>query len=86
MARAHLLAGAGGAFRLAATLPPTVAMELLLTGDPITAQQALGFHLVNRVVPAAEIFGPAADEACAAVMAPDADDAAMFSPEVLGPT
>ncbi|MDJ0489923.1 crotonase/enoyl-CoA hydratase family protein [Rhodococcus qingshengii] len=54
-----LIAGAGGAFRLAAALPPTVAMELLLTGDPITAQQALGFHLVNRVVPAADVLSTA---------------------------
>jgi crotonobetainyl-CoA hydratase len=54
-----ILAGAGGAFRLAAQLPPKLAMELLLTGDPITAQQALDLHLVNRVVPAAELLDAA---------------------------
>jgi AraC-like DNA-binding protein len=47
-----------------------------------------GFHpfyresiatLTDRVVPARQVFGPAADEACAAVMAPGADDAAMVT-------
>ena len=37
------------------------------------------FSLNDRVVPAARIFGPAADEACAVVMAADADDAAMIA-------
>ena len=35
------------------------------------------FTLNDRVVPAARLFGPAADEACAVVMADSADDAAM---------
>ena len=35
--------------------------------------------LNDRVVPAREVFGAAADEACAAVMAPGADDAAMIA-------
>ncbi|MEE2030888.1 crotonase/enoyl-CoA hydratase family protein [Rhodococcus chondri] len=51
-----LIAGAGGAFRLTAKLPQTVAMELLMTGDSITAQRALELHLVNRVVPAADVL------------------------------
>lgn len=34
---------------------PRRAMELLLTGDPITAQQALHMGLVNRVVPRAAL-------------------------------
>ncbi|CAN5151029.1 crotonase/enoyl-CoA hydratase family protein [soil metagenome] len=46
-----LVAGAGGAFRLIAKLPPAVAMELLLTGRSISADEALALHLVNRVVP-----------------------------------
>ncbi|NMD61322.1 UNVERIFIED_ORG: crotonobetainyl-CoA hydratase [Nocardia globerula] len=54
-----LIAGAGGAFRLAAKLPPTVAMELLLTGDSITAQRALDLHLINRVVPAEQVLDTA---------------------------
>ena len=31
------------------------ALEMLLTGDIITAQQALAFGLINRVVPAAQL-------------------------------
>ena len=54
-----LIAGAGGAFRLAAKLPPTVAMELLLTGEAVTAERALELHLVNRVVPAADVVSTA---------------------------
>lgn len=47
-----LIAAAGGAFRLPAQLPHRVAMEMMLTGDPITAERALDLHLINRVVPA----------------------------------
>ncbi|ROO87963.1 short chain enoyl-CoA hydratase [Actinocorallia herbida] len=45
-----IIAGAGGAFRLAAQLPRKVAMELVLTGEPIDAPTALRLGLVNRVV------------------------------------
>ncbi|GAA1970659.1 crotonase/enoyl-CoA hydratase family protein [Nocardioides panacihumi] len=54
-----LVAGAGGAFRLIAKLPPTVAMELLLTGEAISASEALNLHLVNRVVPADRVLDAA---------------------------
>ncbi|GLB63307.1 enoyl-CoA hydratase [Dietzia sp. NCCP-2495] len=47
-----LVAAAGGAFRLAEQLPHRVAMEMMLTGEPISAERALELHLVNRVVPA----------------------------------
>ena len=36
-------------------IPPRVAMELMLTGDPISAQRAYELGLVNKVVPAAEL-------------------------------
>jgi enoyl-CoA hydratase/carnithine racemase len=36
-------------------LPPRVAMEILVTGEPLTAQRAYEVGLVNRVVPAAEL-------------------------------
>jgi enoyl-CoA hydratase/carnithine racemase len=36
---------------LVRAVPPKVAMEMLLTGIPITAQRALAVGLVNRVVP-----------------------------------
>lgn len=58
-AKRGLVAGAGGAFRLGQRLPQVVAMELLLTGEPIDAQRALELHLVNRVVPASEVLDAA---------------------------
>lgn len=54
-----LVAGAGGAFRLARQLPHRVAMELLLTGEPISAQDALGWGLINRVVPTGQALASA---------------------------
>jgi len=60
-----LVAGAGGAFRLIEKLPPVVAMELLLTGEPISAAQALDLHLINRVVPAADVLTAALELAAA---------------------
>jgi enoyl-CoA hydratase/carnithine racemase len=40
---------------LVRAVPPKVAMEMLLTGQPITAQRAREVGLVNRVVPANEL-------------------------------
>jgi crotonobetainyl-CoA hydratase len=54
-----LLAGAGGAFRIVEQLPRKVGMQVLLTGDPITAAQARDWGLVNEVVTQAEVV-PAA--------------------------
>ena len=45
-----LVAAAGGLFRLPKKLPPNVAMELALTGDPIDAGRAHHFGLVNELV------------------------------------
>jgi enoyl-CoA hydratase len=45
-----LIARAGGAVRLPRRLPRTIALELLLTGDPLTAERAAHHGLVNRVV------------------------------------
>ncbi|MEB3981299.1 crotonase/enoyl-CoA hydratase family protein [Mycobacterium sp. 663a-19] len=45
-----LIAAAGGVFRIAQQLPRKVAMELLLTGDPLTASDACEWGLVNQVV------------------------------------
>lgn len=36
-------------------VPPRVALQILLTGDPLTARRALEVGLVNEVVPAAEL-------------------------------
>jgi crotonobetainyl-CoA hydratase len=54
-----IIAGAGGAFRLAAQLPAKVAMELLLTGEPVDAPTALRLGLVNRVVPQDKVLDEA---------------------------
>lgn len=56
-----LLAAAGGAFRLIQQVPHKIAMEILLTGDPVTAQQALQIGLVNAVVPVDELMDCALD-------------------------
>ena len=46
-----LVAGAGGALLLAQRVPRALALELLLTGDPVGAARAADIGLVNRVVP-----------------------------------
>ncbi|OBH12789.1 crotonase/enoyl-CoA hydratase family protein [Mycobacterium sp. E1747] len=46
-----LIAGAGGVFRLVEQLPRKVAMQLIVTGDPISATDAERWGLVNEVVP-----------------------------------
>jgi enoyl-CoA hydratase len=46
-----LVAGAGGALLLAQRVPRALALELLLTGDPVDAERAAEIGLVNRVVP-----------------------------------
>jgi crotonobetainyl-CoA hydratase len=45
-----LVAAAGGVFRIMDQLPRKVAMELLLTGEPLTASDAWEWGLVNQVV------------------------------------
>lgn len=54
-----ILAGAGGAFRLVQQLPKKIAMEMLLTGDPIDAARALDLGLVNDVVPRGDLLDAA---------------------------
>jgi enoyl-CoA hydratase len=56
-----LIAAAGGLLRLPRRVPPAVAMELALTGEPITAVAAHHFGLVNRLTSS----GGALDEALA---------------------
>jgi crotonobetainyl-CoA hydratase len=51
-----ILAGAGGAFRLVQQVPKKIAMEMLLTGDPISAPRALELGLVNAVVPRGDLI------------------------------
>jgi enoyl-CoA hydratase len=42
-----LVAAAGGLFRLPRVLPRPVALEMIMTGDPIDAERAYQFGLVN---------------------------------------
>jgi enoyl-CoA hydratase len=50
-AKRALVAGAGGAMLLPQRIPQAIALEMLLTGDPITAQRAADLGLVNRLTP-----------------------------------
>jgi len=54
-----LVAAGGGLFRLPRALPQKVAMELALTGEPLSAERAHHFGLVNRLTEP----GQAGDEA-----------------------
>lgn len=50
-----LAALAGGLYRLPRALPKAIALELIATGEPLSAERALGFGLVNRVVAKADV-------------------------------
>jgi enoyl-CoA hydratase len=46
----NLVAGAGGLYRLPRAIGKNVAMELILTGEPLSAERAHHLGLVNRLV------------------------------------
>lgn len=50
-----IIPGQGGTQRLPRAIPPNVALEMILTGEPITAARAYELGLVNRVVPKTEL-------------------------------
>ena len=54
-----LIPGYAGTQRLTRLVGRGVALEILLTGDPISAAEAHRIGLVNRVVPAAEVLSAA---------------------------
>jgi crotonobetainyl-CoA hydratase len=63
-----IYAAAGGVIRLPDQLPKKVAMEMILTGEPISARRALELGLVNRVVPPDQVIAAAvalAEQICA---------------------
>ncbi len=57
--------GSPWAAQLGWLIPPRVAIELLCTAEPVTAQRAYELGLVNRVVPAADLRSTAAQLAAA---------------------
>jgi enoyl-CoA hydratase len=67
-AKRSLAAAGGGLFRLGRKVPFNIAMELAMTGDPIDADRAYHFGLVNRLVEPNEALTAAielADQICA---------------------
>lgn len=50
-----VIPGAGAAVRLTRWVGRLRAKQLLMTGDPITAEQAVDWHLATEMVPAAEL-------------------------------
>lgn len=57
------LFAAGGGMFLAKRIPLAKALELTLTGDYISAEEAVGLGLVNKVVPADQVLDAALDYA-----------------------
>jgi len=54
-----LVAGAGGVFRLPRAIPKAIALEIITTGDPISATRAAQFGLINEVVPQDKVLAAA---------------------------
>ena len=52
-----LSAGGGGPVYLPRMLPPGKAMQMLMTGEPITGQEAYRLGMVNELHPEAELMG-----------------------------
>lgn len=56
-----IMPGAGATQRLAKAIGPYRAMEMVLTGEPLNAQQAFDLGLVNRLVPDERLLEEAKD-------------------------
>jgi enoyl-CoA hydratase len=59
--RRGLIAGSGGLLRLPTRIPRSMAMEYALTGAPMSAQDAHGWGLVNRLTAPGETLAAAQD-------------------------
>jgi enoyl-CoA hydratase len=71
------LVGVGAGTRTAQRIPPAIALEMILTGEPIGAQRAAALGLVNRVVALADLMSTAM--AIAVQIAANAPLAVRFS-------
>lgn len=58
-----LIAANGGTQRVLRQLPYAIAMELLLVGDSLTAEEALRWGLINKVVPREQLMDAALEYA-----------------------
>ena len=58
-----LVPGNGATQRVLSQLPYAIAMEMVLTGDPIDAEQAARWGLINRIVPPEKLLETAFDYA-----------------------
>ncbi|MYL99737.1 enoyl-CoA hydratase [Novosphingobium sp. FGD1] len=54
-----LAALAGGLYRLPRALPRAIALELIATGEPISAERAHTFGLINRLAPKSDLMSAA---------------------------
>jgi enoyl-CoA hydratase len=63
-AKRGLLPGGGSISRLPRQIPYAKAVEMLMIGDPFSAQQALAMGLLNYVVPKEQLMAKARDLAC----------------------
>ncbi|WP_213934287.1 crotonase/enoyl-CoA hydratase family protein [Rhodococcus sp. B50] len=51
-----LIAGGGGLIRLPGQIPPKIAAHAVFTGEPVSAEAALRWGLVNSIVPPSEVL------------------------------